>query len=242
MLTFEIKYTDSTTDIVNMKTAYDEITFRQFTKLCNNVHILDEQERVIMNIAELTGLSVGIIKQFDAIQIRAAKPYLRFIDDVGSLKALQPPQEIKDLDISKEPWATLEQAKMLIKTDIKVGSKHLLNSMAEVVKIYTSIDVWELPFVQAYPMVTEVKNKLELFFANYTRLNDFSPSQEQVNAGIERFERYGFFTTLHALCKGNPLMYDQMLKVPAAQVYQTLVADFEQADYAERLRKEYTKK
>ena len=37
-------------------------------------------------------------------------------------------------------------------------------------------------------------------------------------------------------------MYDQMLKVPAAQVYQTLVADFEQADYAERLRKEYTKK
>lgn len=99
----------------------------------------------------------------------------------------------------------------------------------------------EMPFIKAFPIAKYFIDQFEAFFKKYTRLNDFKPSTEQINAGIEQLNQYGFFSTLHALAKGNPIIYDDMLALQADNIYQTIVYDFEMSEYQKRLQKQFNK-
>lgn len=99
----------------------------------------------------------------------------------------------------------------------------------------------EMPFTKAFPIAKYFIDQFESFFKKYTRLNDFKPSTEQINAGIEQLNQYGFFSTLHALAKGNPIIYDDMLALQADNIYQTIVYDFEMSEYQKRLHKQFNK-
>lgn len=127
--------------------------------------------------------------------------------------------ECKNLNTSEltEQLKTLEQ------------QKHQINNFGE------------MPFIKAFTIAKYFIDQFEAFFKKYTRLNDFKPSTEQINAGIEQLNQYGFFSTLHALAKGNPIIYDDMLALQADNIYQTIVYDFEMSEYQKRLQKQFNK-
>lgn len=100
----------------------------------------------------------------------------------------------------------------------------------------------EMNFTKAFPIAKYFIEQFESFFSKYTKLKDFKPTAEQTQAGVEQLNQYGFFSTLHALAKGNPIIYDDMLALPADNIYQTIVYDYELSQYNQRLQKAFKNK
>ena len=233
MLTLHITY-NTGVETIQMKTDYSEITYKDFCDIEANMRITDEHERTLTNLSLLIGLPIDEVAQLRPHELAQIIPFLSFIDRTD-LILLNPPNNDLLVEIGSQPWKLLEAAKMELSSGIKGSQAKVAVTMAKVVAIYTGVDIMDMNFLDAYPIATHYMNQLESFFKQFTRLNDYTPTSEQVSAGVDRFEKYGFFTTLHALTKGNPIEYDKMLDVPAATIYQTLVMDFENSDYQKRL-------
>lgn len=221
-----------------IRNSWAQVTYEEFTKILENAKIDDPIRRLICNTSVLSGLPVETIAQFDINVIRGIMPYLDFIDSVDGVLAKDVPEHIKQIDIGQQSWHKLEACKMLIQP---LSGASLVPILPAIAKEYTGQDIthWKMP--EAYPIARYFAQQLEKFFSKYTRLNDYVPEDDQRAAGLERLNQYGFFSTLHALAKGNPLHYDEMLNQPADVIYQTLVFDFELSEYQKRLTKLKTK-
>lgn len=55
-------------------------------------------------------------------------------------------------------------------------------------------------------------------------------------AGVDRFEMFGFFNTCKFLSREMSKMYDEILLMPAVDVYMTLLHDFEVSEYRKDLK------
>lgn len=67
-------------------------------------------------------------------------------------------------------------------------------------------------------------------------MNDYVPDEEEKTAGIDRFEAFGFFNTCKFLAREMGKMYDEILLMPAVDVYMTLLHDFEVSEYKKELK------
>jgi hypothetical protein len=223
----------------NLKASWDEVTYEEFLKLAANAKVEESIQRIILNISVLTGLSAEDIGQFGTDSINSLLPFLEFIDDVESLMALSIPKDIHDINIGTESWGKLESAKQLMSQ----AGESFMPIIPALLDVYHPIkDFKQLVMTQAMPIALAMINKLNEFFSRYQRLNDYKPDSDELAAGLDKLNQYGFFSTLHALADGNPLLYDDMLNQPADVIYQTLVMDFEIAEYNKRLRKNQDKK
>lgn len=87
--------------------------------------------------------------------------------------------------------------------------------------------VWACIFF--YSQIDEFENQ-------FIRLNDYKPDEDEEVAGIDRFEVFGFFNTCKHLAREQGKMYDEILQMPAVDVYMTLLHDFEIAEYKKDLK------
>lgn len=69
----------------------------------------------------------------------------------------------------------------------------------------------------------------------YKRLSDYEPTAEEHEAGIDRLNSFGSFGTATALARRNNMTVEQIMALPAAQVYTTLLLDFEESQYQKQL-------
>lgn len=224
---------------IPMRASWDVVTFEEFILLSENAKIESEAERVLRNISLLSGIKVDILNQFDTTAIEALKPFLSFIDNVDHLFWLPIPEKVSQINIGLETWGKLEAAKQYI----MIANDSLFPIVPHLLDIYCPIpDFRQMPMVQSYPIALAIITKLDQFFQKYIRLNDYKPSSDQLAAGIDKLNQYGFFATLHSIANGNPLHYDDMLNQPADTIYQTLLMDFEVSEYQKRLSEKLTKK
>lgn len=229
--------------VKELKTSYSELTFGDYLKILENRNIKDVYERIKANIAIIAGLTVEEVNMFPGSHIEALTHHLKFIDNVKVLQ-FETIEEKYKINVGAEAWGKLEQVKILIqnKSDL-----NLLSEVPTILRIYLG-DLEEIKnfeqmnFMKAFNIAKHCVESLENFFKKYTRLKDFKPEIEQIQAGVNQLDQYGFFTTLHALAKGNPLNYDELLKLPADNIYQTLVLDFELSEYNKRYNKIKNKK
>jgi hypothetical protein len=223
--------TNKGAELVEIKTSYREFLYKDFVSIERNSSIQSEHLRTLKNIQDLSGSD--LVLQFDDFSLQKIKPHLNFIDEpILLIKSV--PETVANINIGDKSWSMLEASKMHIKNSVN-GLLTVSESLANVAQIYTGIDIMNMPFEDARPIAIYFRNQLETFFAKYKKLTEYKPTKEQVQAGISRFEKYGFFTTLHALAKGDLLKYDSILDQKASVVYQTLVIDYENSDYAKQL-------
>lgn len=240
MIGIEFTYNDLSTSSLQMRTSFSELLWSDFVRLCDNAKIEDVEQRILENIAVLCNTdaySIASMQEADLIKII---PFLSFIDNPEVVTNRAISEQVTNCQIATQPWKLLETAKQVIQANQDVYS--LNRAMPEIIKIYTNIDITNMPFNEAFPIAEYFKQQLEDFFKQFTKLNEYKPKSEQVLAGIDQLNQYGFFTTVHALCKGNPLIYDVMLNRPAIQVYQTLLYDYEVSQYMDRLNEIHNRK
>lgn len=217
-----------------IQTDWGGVTFNQLVEIFKNSSIENESERIKSNLLCLSNATKEEVEALPFDMLEASKPWLSFIDDIGLIEGKAVPEEIESIIIGALPWGKLEAAKQII---LNSNSISIIPAIPEVILLYCDIDIRNLPIPESYPIAICFANKLEAFFSKYTILNEYRPNSDQLLAGVERLSQYGFFTTLHALAKGNPLNYDQMLEQPADNIYQTLVLDYELSRYQEKYHK-----
>jgi hypothetical protein len=70
-------------------------------------------------------------------------------------------------------------------------------------------------------------NKLE-------KLLEYEPTSEEVRAGIEDFDQFGYFVTIDRLAGGDPLKYDAIVKLPFDVIYSKLLLSKTDAIFQKR--------
>lgn len=213
-----------------MKSDWRECSYSDFIELVKNKSIVEINERVKVNISMLSGCEISLVNQFPSNYINGIIPFMAFIDKVDKIQFISAKSDMLKT-VANEPWKKIEAVKQIL-----IASKefNLMMIAPEIVKEYTNIDIASMPFVEAYPIAIHYCSDIESFFKKYTRLSEFKPKPEQIAAGIDKLSSWGFFSTLHALSKGNPLKYDEMLEQPADVIYSTLLFDYDLAAYNER--------
>jgi len=58
----------------------------------------------------------------------------------------------------------------------------------------------------------------------------------EIAAGIEKIQAFGWFATLHALAKGDVLKYQPILDKEAIDIYTTLLLEKTEREYSEELQ------
>ncbi len=227
MLSINFKYQGKKKPFIEkkaIKTDWSELTFADLLSLFENAKIEDEQSRIVANLMVLSEMSEKEIAQLNEEHIDAVRPWIGFVDSVEALMVEELPQTVSQINIGAEAWGKFEAAKQLIQA---VQDDSIMPALPDVIKVYVDIDILPMSLPKAYPIAIYFIHQLRDFQAKYVRLNDYKPKAKDLAAGVEKLNQYGFFTTLHALSKGDPLKYDAMLLQPADNVYQTLVMDFE---------------
>ncbi|MHC2992063.1 hypothetical protein OB13_10855 [Pontibacter sp. HJ8] len=92
------------------------------------------------------------------------------------------------------------------------------------------------PLAEAIGVVVHVLQESNRLNERYAPILDKDPTEEQFRAGIEKFEKYGFYATLLSYCSGDLSRLTMLLKLSADVFYTALCVDTEKADYEEKYR------
>jgi hypothetical protein len=106
-----------------------------------------------------------------------------------------------------------------------------------IVKLYLREVIDEKPITEVYGKVNFILNKINRFFEDYKRLGEYEEDADEFQAGVSRFERFGFFASCVELSRKMGKTYNEVLQMPAREIYQTFLYDFERADYEKTLLK-----
>lgn len=91
--------------------------------------------------------------------------------------------------------------------------------------------------VEALGVVFHILAEMKRLDERYGPLLEKELTEEQYQAGLERFEKYGFFATIRSLAGDSLPEAQRWLEMPADVFYTTLCLDTERADYEEKYRK-----
>ncbi|MEJ8803142.1 hypothetical protein [Pontibacter sp. H249] len=91
-----------------------------------------------------------------------------------------------------------------------------------------------LPLPEVLGVVYHVLAEIERIDKRYSPILDKEPEAEQLLAGIEKFEKYGFYPTLLNYCDGDLTKAAELLEIPAYVFYTALCVDSEKSDYEKK--------
>jgi len=77
---------------------------------------------------------------------------------------------------------------------------------------------------------------LSKFWERFKRLNDYKPSDDEVEAGLNRLSNLSAFGTPLSLARRTNMTIEQVMKRPAEEIYMILLYDFEESEYQRRLQ------
>ena len=224
----EIKINDK---LYSIKTEWKEFSFKEYC-----VIISASTLPILEKISTYTGLPLPTIEKLNLEQ-------LSFIcDAVGFME--QPDNALlfaeafsDDLNIGRRTYKELEQSLIFLR---KVENP--LTAIDKVVKIYYDEDIADLPALKVLGKCTHVLNLISKFVAEFKRLNEYEPTIEELEAGVEELSKFGFFGTAVQFARKYGQTHDEILKMPAREVYTTLLYDFEQSEVERKLNQIRSKK
>lgn len=75
------------------------------------------------------------------------------------------------------------------------------------------------------------------FFKKFGRLNDYKPTEDEKEAGLNRLASLAPFGTPLSIARRTNMTPEQILMRPADEAYTIMLVDFEQSEYEKRYRK-----
>lgn len=135
-----------------------------------------------------------------------------------------------ELNIGKRKYSELEAAKIAlqsVKVPVLAGDK--------ILEIYYGAE--DLPLFAKLGKISFVLSEMEKFLQRFKRLNDYEPSPEELEAGVDNLSKFGFFATVVQFARKYGKTHDEILAMPAEEVYTTLLFDFEQNEIERNLIK-----
>jgi len=95
---------------------------------------------------------------------------------------------------------------------------------------------WGMKWHETFGYWNHVKNEIERVFER-ERVLAYEPDADQIEAGIERINKFGVFATIDVLANGNILLYHEIEAMPYHLVFAKLHLESERAKYMENKSK-----
>lgn len=208
----------------SIKTEWSEFSFKEYAALFK---IADKP--LVEKISLYSGLPVAIVSQLSLEQLSFVCEAISFIEQPEN--ALIFAEAYSDeLNIGKRTYKELEQSLIFIRN---IGSP--LAAIDKVVNVYCGEDISDQPLLKVLGKGQHVLNLISKFMLEFKRLNEYEPTIEELEAGVEELSKFGFFGTAVQFARKYGQTHDEILNMPAREVYTTLLYDFEQSEVERKL-------
>ena len=208
----------------SIKTEWSEFSFKEYAALFK---IADKP--LVEKISLYSGLPVAIVSQLSLEQLSFVCEAISFIEQPEN--ALIFTEAYTDeLNIGKRTYKELEQSLIFIRN---IGSP--LAAIDKVVSVYYGEDISDQPLLKVLGKGQHVLNLISKFMLEFKRLNEYEPTIEELEAGVEELSKFGFFGTAVQFARKYGQTHDEILNMPAREVYTTLLYDFEQSEVERKL-------
>lgn len=138
------------------------------------------------------------------------------------------------LDIGERSYGDLEAAKLAIQ-----ANTNRLLSMGRLIQIYYGEDVSDQPLAVAIGKGAYIMSKMDEFLSHYKELYNYEPTVEEMRAGVDRMNQFGFMGTAIQMARKYAVTHDTILSWPAREVYHTLLYDKIQSDVARDYQQQF---
>ena len=208
----------------SIKTEWSEFSFKEYAALFK---IADKP--LVEKISLYSGLPVAIVSQLSLEQLSFVCEAISFIEQPEN--ALIFAEAYSDeLNIGKRTYKELEQSLIFIRN---IGSP--LAAIDKVVNVYYGEDISDQPLLKVLGKGQHVLNLISKFMLEFKRLNEYEPTIEELEAGVEELSKFGFFGTAVQFARKYGQTHDEIVNMPAREVYTTLLYDFEQSEVERKL-------
>lgn len=208
----------------SIKTEWSEFSFKEYAALFK---VADKP--LVEKISLYSGLPVAIVSQLSLEQLSFVCEAISFIEQPEN--ALIFAEAYSDeLNIGKRTYKELEQSLIFIRN---IGSP--LAAIDKVVNVYYGEDISDQPLLKVLGKGQHVLNLISKFMLEFKRLNEYEPTIEELEAGVEELSKFGFFGTAVQFARKYGQTHDEILNMPAREVYTTLLYDFEQSEVERKL-------
>lgn len=177
-------------------------------------------------LRQFSDIPEEIISQMKKKQIKTLVSFIPYYD-LGEIDVM----EVKyPINVGEKSVGKFEQAKMLLKS-----SPQPFWCIPDLVSIYRFRDVQDDEPV--FKFLGAGLNLLTSFYAHLQKFKGLNTeyTDEQIEAGVQDFESFGSFPLIDNLSKGDPLRYEEIMKLPADVVYMKLLLNVVQSDFNENL-------
>jgi len=214
-----------------VKNSWTELTYNDYIKVLSSASMM-----LTDRINLLTGIPKDICDKLSFQQLAFICDALLLFDEPEDI-LLFTKGYIDELNIGRRTYKELEECLIFIR---KV--KNPVAALDKVVKILYGEEIGELKAVEVLPKGLFILTCITKFLDEFKRLGDYEPTIEEQEAGVEELGKFGFFATAVQLARKYGKTHDDILAMPAREVYTTLLYDFEQSEIEKRLQKIHSRK
>jgi len=210
-------------------TSWSDITYSHF---CDIVKYSDAG--IVERLNAYTRLPDDIINKLTVKQLEAVAGMVAWMDEYENCLLFVKGYE-DDLSIGERTYGELETCKAYLK------DKPLL-ALGKLVEVYYGENIKDVLAIDAMGRGLSVLTKIDLFLKKFPELYEYEPTAEEVEAGVEDFNKVGSFYTVKKLAEKHSKHPDEILQWQALIVYRFLQTDAIEARVNRNLLKIYSRK
>ena len=151
------------------------------------------------------------------------------------LTSLKPKPELHGVNltpITEQPYKNIITIENLLK---RVPERPY--SKIEIAAVLFNIDtdiIDEVGIVEFYAAFNEIHNQYTALVERENRYLSYDPEPEEIEAGMESFQKFGRLMTVDAIAKGDLLKHEQVINLPYSRVFTKLYMERERSEFQRR--------
>lgn len=237
-----------------IKNEWSEFTFKEYAAILS-AEGLPLSDR----LHAYTGIPKDLIHKLDLAQVAFICDALALLDEPDNI-FLFTKEHIQEFNVGQREYGDLENALKFIRKSknpvivfdklikIFIDDYEVIKEIREIIDITPEArkelireqgkkesSATNLNAIEVLPKGVFFLTCINKFLEEFKRLQDYTPSVEEEEAGVDDLQKFGSFGTAVQLARKYGKTHDEILAMPAREVYTTLLYDFEQSEVEKRL-------
>ena len=204
----------------DVKTSFDEVDIFEYLEWLT---LADKP--IIERVAAYTGIPVDKLNLLTIESFNGIAGTVAFIEDKALLNVMC--ESYTGINVGLESYGKIEKAKQLLTTNGVMA-------LPDIVEIYTS-RTCPVPLLFAWGACQFYLDGLTAFFAQFAEMKNFEYSEEEIEAGVETLGQMQHYPTVFKIGRERGLKNDEVLAIPAIEIYMELLQSFREAQYSKQL-------
>ena len=213
----------------NIPTSWLDVSYKQWLNIQS-----EKDEITILSI--LTTIPKELLEQMTSGQLSKLLLAISFIQTQPTLG-----ESKTDIDMRKYTYGQ----KILLQQLIEKNKDNIMLIIGDVVSLYSTKKYNENyatkevdgSFIEIYGLALNIINQLKRILEVEHENLSVKPTSEQLQAGVDMFDKFGVMNTVKALALGNILNYEKILKIDYNTVYLHLWMAKTDHDFQENYRR-----